>query len=345
MSELLTNKDYKNWLFELKSTIQQRQIKAALAVNSQLIQLYWDLGRQIVEKQETAKWGSGFIDQLSKDLKEEFPEMGGFSAYNLRVCKNFYSFYSQEFIKAEQPVPKILSILFQAPWGHHLLILKKIKNQPEAIFYVKETIENNWSRAVLEMQIETNLYGRQGKAITNFKNTLPEIDSDLANALLKDPYNFDFLNLTKAVKERDLETQLVANITQFLLELGKGFAYLGRQFTIEVGGKEFKTDLLFYHIKLKRYVVIELKVTEFEPEFLGKLNFYLTAIDKLVKADDDKPTIGILLCKSKNSVVVDFTLQDIKKPLGVSEFTYTELPKNIREALPTVEQLTEQLNK
>jgi predicted nuclease of restriction endonuclease-like (RecB) superfamily len=377
MTELLTNKDYKTWLIDLKSKIQQSQIKAALAVNSQLIQLYWDLGRQIVEKQETAKWGSGFIDQLSKDLKEEFPTMGGFSAVNLRRCRQLFMFYADRLIwaqpvlkldsgidpNAKQPVsqlqvfentkvtnqaqlvPELHNQIFLIPWGHHVLILQKIKNQPEAIFYVKETIENNWSRAVLEMQIETNLYGRQGKAVTNFKNTLPEIDSDLANALLKDPYNFDFLNLSKSVKERDLETQLVANITHFLLELGKGFAYLGRQFSLNVGSKEFKTDLLFYHTKLKRYIVIELKVTEFEPEFLGKLNFYLTAIDRLVKSDDDKPTIGILLCKSKDNVVVDFTLQDINKPLGVSEFTYTELPENIREALPTVEQLTEQLNK
>lgn len=235
--------------------------------------------------------------------------------------------------------------MFSIPWGHHILIIQKIKDHNEAIFYIKETIENNWSRAVLEMQIETNLFGRQGKAITNFKETLPEIDSDLANALLKDPYNSDFLNLSRHVKELELEAQLVANITQFLLELGKGFAYLGRQFVLNVGGREFKTDLLFYHIKLKRYVVIELKINEFEPEFLGKLNFYMTAINRLVKSDDDNKTIGVLLCKSKNNVVVDFALQDINKPLGVSEFTYTELPENVREALPTVEELTEQLNK
>ena len=194
------------------------------------------------------------------------------------------------------------------------------------------------------MQIESNLYSRQGKAITNFKNTLPEIDSDLANALLKDPYNFDFLNLTAQVKELELEQRLVENITRFLLELGKGFAYMGRQFTVTVGGKEYRTDLLFYHTKLKCYIIIELKVTEFEPEFLGKLNFYLTAIDKLVKETDDKSTIGILLCKNKNNVVVDFALQDIRKPMGVSEFTYKQLPKNIKQALPTLEQLTQQLN-
>ena len=384
MSKLLINSEYKNWLIELKSKIQQSQIKAALAVNSQLIQLYWDLGKQIAEKQETAKWGSGFIDQLSRDLKEEFPAMSGFSAKNLRYCRAFYEFYANSSIwqqvvaKLEKPhtkqfvsqsdnpqqsekvaqlapllenpnqaqlAPKLENQLFQIPWGHHILIMQKIKNQAEAIFYVKETIENNWSRVILEMQIESNLYGRQGKAITNFKNTLPEIDSDLANALLKDPYNFDFLTLSSRVKERELETQLVANITQFLLELGKGFAYLGRQFVINVGGREFKTDLLFYHIKLKCYVIIELKITEFEPEYLGKLNFYLTAIDRLVKADDDKPSIGILLCKSKNNVVVDFSLKDINKPLGVSEFTHIELPENVREALPTIEQLTEQLNK
>ena len=375
MGALLKNTAYKKWLVELKSTIKQSQLKAAVAVNSQLILLYWDLGRQIVEKQEKSKWGSGFIDQLSKDLKAEFPDMGGFSGKNLRYCKSFYQFYTNNSIWQqavaklkrtpalkkkrlsskntkqeativihEQAVRKIQESLFNIPWGHHILILQKIRNESEALFYVTQTIENNWSRAVLEMQIESNLYGRQGKAINNFKHTLPQLDSDLANALLKDPYNFDFLNLTGQVKEHELEQRLVENITRFLLELGKGFAYMGRQFVITVGGKEFKTDLLFYHTKLKCYIVIELKVTEFEPDFLGKLNFYLTAIDKLVKEKDDKPNIGILLCKNKNDVVVDFTLQDINKPMGVSEFTYKELPTNIKKALPTIEQFTQQLN-
>jgi predicted nuclease of restriction endonuclease-like (RecB) superfamily len=347
MNELLNNHDYKNWLIELKLDIQQSQIKAALAVNSQLIQLYWDLGKQITEKQETAKWGSGFIEQLSKDLRAEFPTMSGFSRTNLFSVGQFFRFYSSnsKLIHQLGGQLKIEQLIQQIPWRHHVLIMQKTKDVSEALFYVKETTENSWSRAVLEYQIETNLYGRQGKAITNFKNTLPEIESNLANALLKDPYNFEFLTVSNKVKEQDLERQLVANITQFLLELGKGFAYLGRQFTITVGGKEFKTDLLFYHTRLKCYVVIELKVTEFEPEFLGKLNFYLSAVNKLVKADDDKPTIGILLCKSKNNLVVDFALQDINKPLGVSEYTYTQLPTELREALPTIEQLTEQLNK
>ncbi|MGG9960559.1 PDDEXK nuclease domain-containing protein [Ferruginibacter sp. SUN106] len=371
MSTLLKSTDYKKWLFELKSTIKQSQVKAAIAVNSQLILLYWNLGREIVEKQEKAKWGTGFIDQLSQDLKAEFPEMGGFSRSNLFATKKFYLFYNQSFefvpqlagqivspnipqaaghleigqhLADQNSYPPILQHCLKIPWIHNITIIEKVKDKKEVAFYLTQTVENNWSRAVLEMQIESDLYNRQGKAINNFKSTLPEVDSDLANALLKDPYNFDFLNLTAHVKEHELEQKLVDNITRFLLELGKGFAYMGRQFVLSVGGREFKTDLLFYHTKLKCYILIELKVTEFEPEYLGKLNFYLTAIDKLVKEPEDKSTIGILLCKNKNNVVVDFSLQDINKPMGVSEFTYTQLPNNIKQALPTVEEFTQQLN-
>jgi predicted nuclease of restriction endonuclease-like (RecB) superfamily len=347
MSEIIQNQDYKKWLIKLKSTIKQRQIKAAVAVNSQLIQLYWELGKQIVEKQAQAQWGSGFIDQLSRDLKAEFPDMGGFSAKNLRYCRAFYNFYL-DFSIWQQLVAKLKiagNQLFNLPWGHHVMIIQKIKNHNAALFYINQTIENNWSRAVLEYQIETNLYQRQGKAITNFKTTMPEIDSDLANALLKDSYNFEFLTLSGKVKELELEQKLIDNITHFLLELGKGFAYLGRQFEINVGGEIFKTDLLFYHTKLKCYVVIELKVTKFKPEYVGKLNFYITAIDRLVKDNTDKPTIGILLCKSKNNVVVDFALHDINKPLGVSEYTYKQLPENLKNSLPSVEQIENELNK
>lgn len=353
---LSTNSEYKNWLIELKKTIRQVQIKASLAVNRHAILFYWDLGRDIVDKQENAKWGSGFINQLSKDLQDDFPEVSGFSKYNLYHVKNLYLFYSQVVTKVEQLallledsiVPQvdgqILHQLSSIPWGHHILILQKIKNVPEALFYVQQTIENAWGRSVLEMQIETNLYARQGKAITNFKTTLPEIDSDLAQALLKDTYNFEFITFSGKVKELELEQKLIDNITKFLLELGKGFAYMGRQFEINVGGEVFKTDLLFYHTKLKCYIVIELKVTKFKPEYVGKLNFYLTAIDRLVKDSSDKPSIGILLCKTKNDVVVDFALHDTNKPMGVSEYTYTQLPTLIQQALPTVQQFTERLN-
>ena len=236
-----------------------------------------------------------------------------------------------------QEYPESFESCMKIPWKHNVLIIEKVQDFKGAIFYIHQTIENNWSRAVLEYQIEINLYLRQGKAITNFKNTLPEPDSDLANEILKDTYNFEFLILSEKVKELELEQKLIDNIAHFLLELGKGFAYLGRQFEINVGGEVFKTDLLFYHTKLKCYVVIELKVTKFKPEYVGKLSFYLTAIDRLVKDTSDKPTIGILLCKNKNNVVVDFALQDINKPIGVSEYSYTQLPENIKNTLPTIE--------
>lgn len=365
---LQSNNDYKTWLSELKSTIQQRQIKAALAVNSELIRLYWELGSQIVQKQENAKWGTGFINQLSTDLKVEFPEMGGFSVKNLRYCRAFFLFYSENAIRQQvvaelennfeksqqlvaeldieftkQPVSQLANNLFSIPWGHHILIMQKIKNQPHALFYIQQTIENNWSRAVLEYHIETNLHSRQGNAITNFSYTLPEPESDLAQQILKDPYNFDFLMLKKSAKEKDLERELINNISKFLLELGKGFAYLGNQFSLKLGNKEYRLDLLFYHIHLRRYIVIELKLQEFQPEFVGKLNFYISAINELVKTNADNETIGILLCKNKDNFEVEFALKDINKPIGVSEFKYKELPEEIKNALPTPQELENQL--
>jgi len=368
---------YRDWLRDLKQQIKSGQLKAALSVNSQLIMLYWDMGRQIVEKQETAQWGTGFIEQLSKDLREEFPEMAGLSAYNLRFTRIFYKFYSSiseqpvpklgngtsEFVAQtarqivqqavgqnqvivnqdvtiwEQLVPKLVSI----PWGHHILLLKKVKDLNQALFYIHKTIENNWSRAVLEYQIETNLYGRQGKAITNFNLTLPVPQSDLANAILKDPYDFDFLSLSEKVKETDLEKALVRHISQFLPELGIGFAYMGRQFTLKVGEKDYRTDLLFYHTKLKCHIIIELKTKPFEPEFIGKLNFYVTAINELVKDPADKPTLGILLCKNKDNYEVEFSLKDVRNPIGVSTFHYTELADDMQAALPSTETLQNEL--
>ena len=372
MTKLTINKDYKNWLINIKSKIKNSQIKAALSVNSELISLYWEIGAMIVEKQEKAKWGSGLIKQLSIDLKDEFSNLTGFSKDNLYFMKRFYLFYYKSITIVEQVVQQInekqnteeniiieqlvqqtdeykisnwKQIVPKIPWGHHILILKKIKNQKEAIFYIKETIENNWSRSVLEYHIETNLYNRQGKAVSNFKNTLPKPESDLAQQLLKDPYNFDLLSLTKRAKEKELEQQLTQNISQFLMELGKGFAYMGKQFLLKVGDSEFRTDLLFYHTVLRAYIVIELKMTKFEPEFVGKLNFYTTAINELLKTDADKPTIGILLCKTKDNIVVDFSLKDIKKPIGVSEFTYNELPEEIKTYLPTENEFKTELNK
>ncbi|MCL2326994.1 MAG: PDDEXK nuclease domain-containing protein [Bacteroidetes bacterium] len=384
MTEILQHTEYRNWLINLKQQIKTGQIKAALSVNSQMIMLYWDLGRQIVEKQENAQWGSGFIEQLSKDLREEFPEMTGFSRTNLFRMKRFYQFYapivqenelipqvggqlkipqvvgqlemtdkqivaqvvgqlqvafSQQNTNSEQVVRQLLSI----PWGQNVCIFENTKNIKEALFYINKTIENNWSRAVLEYQIETNLYNRQGKAITNFSTTLPAPQSDLANELMKDPYNFDFLQLSEKVKETDLEKALVKHISQFLPELGVGFAYMGRQFSLKIGTKDYRTDLLFYHTRLKSYVIIELKTKEFEPEFVGKLNFYISAINELVKDEHDKPTMGMLLCKNKDNYEVEFSLKDVNNPIGVSTFHYTELADEIKAALPSAEELQKEL--
>ncbi len=350
MNELLQNNDYRNWLADLKSRICQSQIKASLAVNSELIRLYWDFGCMIVAKQSQSQWGDGLINQLAQDLKLEFPELKGFSKENLYYMKRLYLSYSQNITIVEQLVPQIdvtetLQLISSIPWGHNVVILKKIKNTSEAFFYIQHTIENGWSRSVLEMQIESNLFRRQGKAVNNFHLTLPKVQSDLANALIKDPYNFNFLTLEKDVKELELERQLIKNITNFLLELGKGFAYLGRQFPLQVGRKEYRLDLLFYHIKLRCYVIIELKTKEFEPEFVGKLNFYLSAIDTLLKTENDNPSIGMILCKNKDSLEVEFALKDINKPIGVSEFSFTELPVEIQNAMPTVEELENELFK
>jgi len=376
MTNNIKHPEYRDWLRDLKQQIKTGQIKAALSVNSQMIMLYWDMGRQIAEKQEKAQWGSGFIEQLSKDLREEFPDMTGFSYDNLLRMKNFYQFYSSDIQHnelVEQPVQQfndtigrqilaqlvpilqhsenkdvinmaqLVPILSLIPWGHHIKIMQKVKDQKQALFYINKTIENNWSRAVLEYQIETNLCGRQGKAVTNFNLTLPAPQSDLANEMMKSPYNFAFIRMSEKVRETELEKALVQHISKFLPELGIGFAYMGRQFSFKVGTKDYRTDLLFYHTRLKCYVIIELKTKEFEPEFVGKLNFYITTINELVKDKYDKPTIGMLLCKNKDNYEVEFSLKDINNPIGVSTFHYTELADDIKAALPSAEELQSEL--
>jgi len=379
MNDIVKLTAYRDWLRDLKSQIKTSQIKASLSVNSEMIMLYLDMGGQIVEKQEKTEWGSGLIDQLSSDLRKEFPDMKGFSRANLFRMQKFYKFYSPLFRKGNDSVTKNLgddklvaqlvrqfqssdnveyihsdvqklpllqhewNKIFVIPWGHNISIIEKTTNLEQALFYINKTIENNWSRSVLEYQIETNLYERHGKAVTNFNLTLPAPQSDLAIALMKDPYNFDFLRLSEKVKEAELEKALINHIAQFLPELGIGFAYLGRQYKIKVGTDEFRTDLLFYHTRLKAYTIIELKTTAFQPEFVGKLNFYITAIDELVKDDRDNPTIGILLCKSKNNYTVEFSLKKINSPIGVSAYHYTELTDDIKAALPSAEELQNEL--
>ena len=372
-NQISNNKAYNNWLIDLKTKIKQCQFKASLAVNSELILLYWDLGKQIVEKQTQAKWGTGFINQLSIDLNLEFPQMSGFSRTNLFAIKKFYLFHNQHCTivpqaggqlknkknnttkslskpKTKVPQPggqltEIMELCCQIPWKHNITIIEKIKKTEEVSFYLTQTIANNWSRAVLEYQIESNLFHRQGKTISNVKYTLPNIQGDLAQQLLKDPYHFEFLSLSKLAKEKDLEQKLIQHIAQFLLELGKGFAYMGKQYLLQIGRKEYRIDLLFYHTKLKCYVVIELKMVEFEPEHIGKLNFYVNAIDEMVKESSDQATIGILLCKNKDNYEVDFSIKGLNNPLCVSEFNYTELPQDIKNALPTQEEFEIELMK
>jgi predicted nuclease of restriction endonuclease-like (RecB) superfamily len=377
MSNLIDNKEYRRFFEQVKEQIRGSQAKAALSVNTSLMNLYWHLGQIIVEKQKENSWGNGIIEQLANDLKGEFPKISGFSRSNLFSIRQFYLFYTSEKVlqavgfltsnpisleKVQQLVGLFqdlnnqggvnheFTILRQLvsliPWGHNLLILSKVKEPLTALFYVQQTIEHNWSRAVLSMQIEQNLFGRQGKAITNFKSTLSEQQALMAQQILKDPYNFNFLTLEPKVQELELEKQLTEHITKFLLELGKGFAFIGRQYSFSIGPKDYSIDLLFYHIRLRCFVVIDLKTTPFEPEYAGKMNFYLSAIDDLLKAADDQPSIGILLCKNKESLEVEYALRGINKPIGVSEFTFAEaLPEELRSSIPTVEEFEKEISK
>ena len=350
MNELFKiDKKYSTWLKELKSKIRSVQIKAAVKINTEMLNFYWELGADIVEKQTAAKWGDGFLGKLSQDLMTEFPDMRGFSLSNLKYIKQWYLFYSTHESIGQQLVGRlkkanVQQLVAQIPWGHNLVIISKIKDTNEALFYVQKIIQNNWSRAVLTHQIESGLYGRAGKAITNFKATLPLPQSDLARQTLKDPYSFDFLTLREKHDEKELEDALINQIAGFLLEMGSGFSYIGRQYRLEINGDEFFIDLLFYHIRLHCYVVVELKVVKFKPEFAGKLNFYVSAVDGILKSAQDNPTIGILICKSKNKTVVEYALKDIHKPIGVSEYLITKnLPDEFKSSLPSIEEIEAEL--
>ena len=328
--------DYINWVTELKTLIQRTQIKASIVVNRELLSLYWKIGKSISEKVNKANWGSSVVEELSKDLKREFPNQKGFSRSNLFSMKKWYEFYSQSDIEIE----KVQQLVGQIPWGHNVVIISKSKSIEEAIFYSNKTIENNWSRSVLMHQIELDFYARQGKAITNFTETLPTPHSELATETLKDPYKFDFLTLQEKALEKDIEKQLVKHITSFLLELGTGFSFVGQQVPVKIDNQDFYIDLLFYHIKLKCYVVVELKAIEFKAEFAGKMNLYLSAIDESLKTDDENPTIGLLLCKSKSEIIAEYALRGMTQPIGIAEYEISNaIPKEIKTELPTIEEI------
>jgi predicted nuclease of restriction endonuclease-like (RecB) superfamily len=320
--------NYVSFFNDLKQRIRQAQVKAALAVNQELLLLYWQIGKEILERQQAEKWGSKIIDRLAKDLKYEFPDMNGFSRSNLKYMRLFAQSYAENQI-SQAPLGEI-------PWYHNIALLEKLKNAEERLWYAQKTIENGWSRNVLVMQIESDLYRRQGGAVTNFAYTLPQPQSDLAQNLIKDPYNFDFLTLKEGAQERELERALVDHIRDFLLELGVGFAFLGSQYPIQVDGKDYRLDLLFYHVQLRCYIVIDLKMTEFEPEFTGKMNFYVSAVDDLLRHPYDQPTIGLILCKSKSKTTAEYALRNLNTPIGVSTH---RLPKQLKDSLPSIEQL------
>ena len=344
MNAIINTSAYREWLEALKTNIQQSQIKAAIQVNSELLHLYWRIGKDIVQKQEQTQWGDGFLQTLSRDLQEAFPTMKGFSYRNLKYIRQWYLFYNQENIIGKQVVSQLEMTLFNIPWGHHIMIIQRCKNISEALVYVNKTIENHWSRSVLEHQLGLNLYDREGKAITNFKQQLPAIQSDLAQQLTKDPYIFDFLTLTKPYTEKELQSYLEENMTKFLLELGKGFCFYGKQVHIDVGGDDFYIDLLFYNVRLHCYVVVELKSVKFKPEHVGQLKFYVTAVDKQMRTEADNPTIGLLICKDKNDVVVEYTLSDVNSPIGISSYQlYEQLSEGYKSSLPSIKEIEEQL--
>mgnify|MGYP001809683336 CR=1 FL=1 len=323
---------YADWLAALKARVHSAQQRATLAVNRELVLLYWQIGRDILTRQAEQGWGTKVIDRLASDLRAAFPEMKGFSPRNLK--------YMRAFAQAWPDEPFVQEVLARLPWYHHLTLLEKLPNPQSRHWYAAKAMEHNWSRNVLAMQIESRLLERSGTAVTNFEARLPTPQSDLARESLKDPYRFDFLGLTDDAQERDIENALVKHVTEFLLELGAGFAFVGRQVLLEVGDEDFFIDLLFYHLKLRCYVVIELKAGKFKPEHLGQLGFYLTAVDRQVKTEHDHPTIGLLLCKNRNKVVAEYALGDKSQPMGIAEYKLAQsLPADLETSLPSIERI------
>lgn len=337
MSEITDHTDYRQALAVIKQRIHSAQTRAVLAVNTELLNLYWDIGRQLDSWQRERAWGSAVVEQMAQDLQVSYPGIKGFSRTSLFAMRQFYAFFSPQFEVVPQPVG-------QMPWGHVRTLLAKVKSVQQVLLYAQACIEQGWSRTVLEWQIDQRFHERAGQALGNFAKTLPAPQSELVQQSLKDPYVFDFLTLSEQAVERDIENQLVAQITRFLLELGKGFAFLGRQYPLSVNGRDYFLDLLFYHARLKCYVVIELKAGEFKPEYVGKLNFYLSAVDDQLRGEGDQPTIGLILCKDKHKLDVEYALRDVHKPMGVSSFITKDIPLSVQSQLPTVQEIERELN-
>ena len=362
---MASNSDFKSWVSQLKQDIRSAQIRAAIKVNTELLRLYWRMGADICEKQKSASWGDGWLKELSRELMDEFPDMKGFSYRNLRYIRQWHEFYNQDLTIWQQAVAKLDNangqqavaqlgeanvqqvvakinedVFFSVPWGHHLYIISQCKDVDRAVFYLKKTVENGWSRAVLLNYLDTNLYERQGKAVNNLNRLFANPQSELAAQTLKDPYNFDFLTLDGEYRERELELGLTNNVTRFLLELGTGFAFIGSQVPLQVGEDTVYPDLLFYHLELRCYVVVELKATKFKGEHLGQLGVYVSAVNHIKKKPTDNPTIGLLICKTKNNVMAQYALESTNQPIGISEYQLSKLmPENIQSKLPTIEDI------
>ena len=338
---MLADKEYVEWLADVKARFRQSQIKASIRVNTDMLEFYWSIGRDLVALRAEERWGAGVVKQFALDMRQAFPDATGFSHTNVKYMKQWYSFYFKQITKSHQfgdqleqtvkshqlgsqlEMPEIFGFV---PWRHHVEIFAKSKSLEEALFYINKVVEGGWTRSWLEEQINAKLFEAQGAAITNFDWTLPAPQGILAKEILKDPYHFEFLSLKERYSEHDLEEALVANVTQFLLELGRGFSYVGRQMELQMpGGQTFFPDLVFYHIPQHRYVIIELKTVKYVPEFAGKLNFYVTAADKLLRGEGDNPSVGLIICKSTDKTVVEWSLQDIQKPLGVATYQLQEV--------------------
>ena len=341
---------YREWISEVSKRFHQSQIKAAVKVNDEMLRFYWQLGKELHDRKDKFSYGQSFYKTISRDLRRELPDVKSFSETNLRYMQKFAELYSEisnlpqvgEDFRSEEIEP-----LLAIPWGHHKIIIDKCNGNPKkALFFVNQVIQNNWSRAVLLNFLDTDLYERQGKAITNFNLTLPAMQSDLAQEITKDPYKFDFITLTQSYNEKELKDALMDNIQKFLLELGNGFAFVGREYRIEIGSTENFIDMLFYHIRLHCYVVVEVKVTEFESSYAGQLGTYVVAVNHQLKTEKDEPTLGLLVCKSKDDIKAQYALEASSQPLGVSAYELSKLiPENFKGSLPSIDEIESELRK
>ena len=334
--------DYQNWIKELKTRYKQSQIKAAVRVNSEMIKFYWELGRDIVKMKGESKWGEGFYYSLSKDLRGQLPDSKGFSVRNLQCMRQFYELFPENVITQQ-----VAAQLYTIPWGHILLIMGRVsRDRKKALFFVQKTIENNWSRSMLLNYLDTNLYERSGKAVNNFAVAMPEVDEGLAKDILKSPHSFNFITVEGRYREKELKDALIAHIQEFLLELGTGFAYVGREYRLQVGQTEQFLDMLFYNTMAHAYIVVEVKVTDFKPEYIGQLGTYVVAVDHILKTERDEKTIGILICKGKDDVLAKYSVDSSSQPLGISSYELSQmLPKDFESSLPSIKEIEDELNR